>query len=140
MDKKFKIQIIRPSGIYYQNSVLELVFPAHDGLRAILYNHAPFICLAGNGIVRLQKNDETYDYFYMRNGVLSVQDNQVSILTESILSPKDIDRKKIEEELELKQNTPPSVVYPAEQRSQDIQHLKYQLELLDLSQQVLSAA
>lgn len=138
-NKNFNVQVVRPAGVYYQNSVSELVFPAQDGLRSILYEHAPFLSTIGIGILQVHKAEGPWDYFYVRHGMLHVHQNHVAILTESILSPKDVSYEKTSQELKSKQETSISQNYSAEQKAKDIQHLTYQLQLLEMAQTQLSA-
>ncbi len=90
LDKSFQLQILMPSGIYYQDQIMELVFPAKDGLRAILYNHAPFLSAIGKGVLRINKPDGTSKQFEIQQGMLHIKQNLCTILTEHIGLSQDI--------------------------------------------------
>lgn len=132
-NKNFRIQIIRPAGVYYQNLADEIIFPAQDGLRAILYNHAPFLTTVGIGIIRIHTAQDQWVYFYVQNGMLRVQDNFVSLITGLIIQPQDIVYNKLIKDITSKQAIPISIHYNAEQKAEELQHLRYQIQLLELS-------
>ena len=97
MSEEFKIEIINPEKSFLEKGdVTEVVVPAFEGEMGILKDHISIISFLKPGILKLfSKSSE--EKFYVDDGILEFKNNNLSILTSSILNIKDLDKDKIDE-------------------------------------------
>jgi F-type H+-transporting ATPase subunit epsilon len=97
MSEEFKIEIINPEKSFLvKEDVTEAVVPAFEGEMGILKDHISIISFLKPGILKLfSKSGE--EKFYVEDGILEFKNNNLSILTSSILNIKDLNKNKINE-------------------------------------------
>ena len=132
--KTLQVQILRPDGELYWQRACSVIFPAYDGERAVLYDHAPFICHLGSGTIRIQSADDNWDYFYIDGGLLQVKQNFVYIITQTIVPPEKLNRQQIEANIAEINARSTSSDYSPEQKQQELQQNKLKLKVLDQAQ------
>jgi len=101
MSEEFKIEIVNPEKSFLvKDDVLEVVIPAFEGEMGILKDHISIISFLKPGIVkiRLRSSDESY---FVEDGIVEFKNNNLSILTSSILNLSEIDKTKQQELLKL---------------------------------------
>ena len=94
MSEEFKIEIVNPEKSFLvKEDVLEVVVPAFDGEMGILKDHISIISFLKPGIIKVfsKSGDENY---YVEDGIIEFKNNNLSILTSTIFSIKDLDRSK----------------------------------------------
>ncbi|ACX84163.1 F0F1 ATP synthase subunit epsilon [Blattabacterium sp. (Periplaneta americana) str. BPLAN] len=78
-----QVTIINFEKIFYQDKVVSIVAPGLNGYFQILENHAPFISILKDGILKL-KPFYVYDRknfeIQIEGGILQVKKNMVSII------------------------------------------------------------
>ena len=97
MSQEFKIEIVNPEKSFLsKQDVTEVVIPAFEGEMGILKDHIPIISFLKPGIVKIfSKSGE--EKYYVDDGIVEFNDNNLSILTSFIISTSNLDRNKIEE-------------------------------------------
>ena len=96
MSVEFKVEIVNPEKSFLsKEDVTEVVVPAFDGEMGILKDHIPIISFLKPGIIKVLKNTEE-DSYYVEDGILEFKDNNLSILTSSIIKVSDLSKDKIE--------------------------------------------
>jgi F-type H+-transporting ATPase subunit epsilon len=97
MSEEFKIEIVNPEKSFLlKEDVTEVVVPAYEGEIGILKDHISIISFLKPGIIKvISKSVE--EKFYVDDGIIEFKDNNLSILTSSIINLKDLDKNKIEE-------------------------------------------
>jgi F-type H+-transporting ATPase subunit epsilon len=101
MSEDFKVEIVNPERSFLvKEDVLEVVVPAFEGEMGILKNHISIISFLKPGIIKIlsKSGDESY---YVEDGIVEFKDNNLSILTSSILSLVDLDKSKQQDLLRL---------------------------------------
>ena len=101
MSDEFKIEIVNPEKYFLvKEDVLEVVVPAFEGEMGILKNHIPIISFLKPGIIKIlsKSGDES---FYVEDGIVEFKNNNLSILTSSILTLDDLDKSKQQDLLRL---------------------------------------
>ena len=96
MSEEFKIEIVNPEKSFLvKEDVLEVVVPAFEGEMGILKDHISIISFLKPGIIKVfsKSGDENY---YVEDGILEFKDNNLSILTSTIIKISDLDKNKIE--------------------------------------------
>ena len=97
MSEEFKIEVVNPEKSFLlKEDVTEVVVPAYEGEIGILKDHISIISFLKPGIIKvITKSVE--EKFYVDDGIIEFKDNNLSILTSSIINLKDLDKNKIDE-------------------------------------------
>ena len=101
MSEEFKIEIVNPEKSFLiKEDVSEVVIPAFEGEMGILKDHISIISFLKPGIIKIlsKSGDENY---YVEDGIVEFKNNNLSILTSSILNITDLDKSKQQDLLKL---------------------------------------
>ena len=101
MSEEFKIEIVNPEKSFLsKEDVTEVIVPAFEGEMGILKDHISIISFLKPGIITIQANsgDERY---YVEDGIVEFKNNNLSVLTSSILNLKDIEKDKLQDLLKI---------------------------------------
>ena len=101
MTEEFKIEIVNPEKYFLvKEDVSEVVVPAFEGEMGILKDHIPIISFLKPGIIRILSKSGN-ENFYVEDGIVEFRNNNLSILTSSILKTSEIDKSKQQDLLKL---------------------------------------
>ena len=96
MSEEFKVEIVNPEKSFFsKEDVTEVVVPAFEGEMGILKNHIPIISFLKPGIIKVLRQSEEESYF-IEDGILEFKENNLSILTSSIIKVSDLSKEKID--------------------------------------------
>ena len=101
MSEEFKVEIVNPEASFLsKEDVTEVIIPAFEGEMGILKDHISIISFLKPGIITIQANsgDERY---YVEDGIVEFKNNNLSVLTSSILNLKDIEKDKLQDLLKI---------------------------------------
>ena len=97
MSEEFKIEIVNPEKSFLtKEDVTEVVVPAFEGEMGILKDHISIISFLKPGIITIQSKSGE-EKFYVEDGIVEFKDNNLSVLTSSIFSLKEIEKNKLQE-------------------------------------------
>ena len=101
MSEEFKIEIVNPEKSFLsKEDVTEVIVPAFEGEMGILKDHISIISFLKPGIITIfSKSVE--EKFYVEDGIIEFKDNNLSVLTSSIFSLKELDRNRIQDLLKI---------------------------------------
>ena len=92
MNEEFKIEIVNPEKSFLvKEDVLEVILPAFEGEMGILKNHISIISFLKPGIIKIMSKSGGENY-YVEDGIVEFKNNNLSILTSTILNLADIDK------------------------------------------------
>ena len=94
MSEEFKVEIVNPDKSFLvKEDVSEVVVPAFEGEMGILKDHISIISFLKPGIIKIlsKSGDENY---YVEDGIVEFKNNNLSILTSTILNLTDLDKSK----------------------------------------------
>ena len=94
MSEEFKVEIVNPEKSFLvKEDVSEVVVPAYEGEMGILKDHISIISFLKPGIIKIlsKSGDENY---YIEDGIVEFKNNNLSILTSSILNIIEMDKSK----------------------------------------------
>ena len=94
MNEEFKVEIVNPEKSFLvKEDVSEVVVPAFEGEMGILKDHISIISFLKPGIIKIlsKSGDENY---YVEDGIVEFKNNNLSILTSSIINLADLDNSK----------------------------------------------
>jgi F-type H+-transporting ATPase subunit epsilon len=77
-----QVQVVSPSRVVFEGPASALVAPSWDGQIGELPGHAPMLALLGQGPLNLERPGGGSDTFHVAGGVLKVESNVVTLLTE----------------------------------------------------------
>ena len=128
MSEEFKVEIINPEKSFLlKEDVTEVVVPAFEGEMGILKEHISIISFLKPGIIKIfSKSGE--EKYYIEDGIVEFKNNNLSILTSSIISTSNFDRNKIEE-----------IIKEAEKESNNIENDDQKKYLIDQKIDVLKS-
>ncbi|NIO60233.1 MAG: F0F1 ATP synthase subunit epsilon [Acidobacteria bacterium] len=81
-DASLHVRVVSPDRIVFEGEASAIVAPAWDGQVGILPSHAPMLALVGAGELSIDRVGGGSDAFHVAGGVLKVERNQVTLLTE----------------------------------------------------------
>ena len=101
MGEEFNLEIINPDKSFLnKKDVTEVVVPALEGEMGILKDHISIISFLKPGIIKVySKSGE--DQYYIEDGILEFKNNNLSVLTSSIINVKDLEKSKVQELMKL---------------------------------------
>ncbi|MDC0061156.1 ATP synthase F1 subunit epsilon [Candidatus Pelagibacter sp.] len=97
MSEEFKIEIVNPEKSFLaREDIIEAIVPAFEGEMGILKDHISIISFLKPGIIRIitKSDDESY---FIEDGIVEFKNNNLSILTSSIINLSEMDKSKQEE-------------------------------------------
>ena len=77
-----KVRVVSPEQIVFDGEASAMVVPAWDGRVGILPGHAPMLALIGVGELSVDRPGGGSDTYHVAGGVLKVERNTVTLLTE----------------------------------------------------------
>ena len=97
MSDEFKVEIVNPDKSFLsKENVIEVVVPAFEGEMGILKDHISIISFLKPGIIKINSKSGQ-DQYYIEDGIVEFKNNNLSILTSSIINVKDLDKNKVNE-------------------------------------------
>jgi len=96
MEDNFKLEIISPEKIIFSDDVKMATLPSYEGDMSILKNHISIITLLRPGIIKVQKNDENFEEFFVQDGTLEYFNNSLVVLSVSAINAKDLSKEFVD--------------------------------------------
>ncbi len=101
MSDEFKIEIVNPDKSFLtKEDVTEVVVPAFEGEMGILKDHISIISFLKPGVITVQAKSGEEKYF-VEDGIIEFKNNNLSVLTSSILNLKNFEKNKLQELLKV---------------------------------------
>tara|TARA_A100001011_G_C14202245_1_gene796166 strand:+ start:195 stop:587 length:393 start_codon:yes stop_codon:yes gene_type:complete len=97
MSEEFKLEIVNPEKSFLsKEDVIEVIVPAFEGEMGILKDHISIISFLKPGIITINaKTGE--ERFYVEDGIVEFKNNNLSILTSTILNLKDTKKERLKD-------------------------------------------
>jgi len=125
----FKCVIVNPEQQMLDESVEQVILPAHDGLVGILENRAPLLVKLGIGPLRVDLAGRKSRYFAVDGGVAQMKDNSLTVITESAIASGDINAESARAEYAEAEARQPTDAKTAETRQRQMKHAKVKQDL-----------
>ena len=100
MSENFSLEIISPDQSVLKTETEEVTLPSFEGEMGILKDHISIISFLKPGIITIQAKSGEEKY-YVEDGIVEFKNNNLSVLTSSILNLKDIEKNKLGDLLKL---------------------------------------
>ena len=86
----FKCVVVTPDAQIADETVTQVILPAHDGEIGILTNRSPLLVKLGVGQLRLDVQGGGMKLFFVDGGIAQMKDNKLTVLTDDAMTPEDI--------------------------------------------------
>lgn len=96
-DKLFKLEVIEPEGIFYMDQVEMVEYNTVEGEVGIYAGHIPMTQIIAPGEMIITESAEVTKHAALHTGFVEITADKVTILTESVEWPENIDVKRAEE-------------------------------------------
>ena len=96
MEDNFKLEIISPEKIIFSNNAKMVTLPSYEGDMSILKNHISIITLLRPGIIKVQKNEENFEEFFVQDGTVEYFNDSLVVLSPSATNVKDLSKKFVD--------------------------------------------
>ena len=101
MSEDFKVEIVNPEKSFLiKEDVSEVVVPAFEGEMGILKDHISIISFLKPGIIKISSKSGEENY-YVEDGIVEFKNNNLSILTSTIINLTELDKSKQQDLLKL---------------------------------------
>ena len=96
MENNFKIEIISPEKVIFSDESKMVTLPSYEGDMSILKNHISIITFLRPGIIKVQKNDENFEEFFVQDGTVEYFNDDLVVLSASAISVKDLSKEFVD--------------------------------------------
>ena len=96
-DKKFRLEVIAPDRIFYSDEVDMVEYNTTEGEVGVYANHIPMTQIIAPGELIITESENSKRHAALHTGFVEVEGDKVTILTEAVEWPEDIDIKRAEE-------------------------------------------
>jgi F-type H+-transporting ATPase subunit epsilon len=87
----FKLSIVTPEKVAYEDEVKSLIVPGSEGYLGVLSNHAPLITAMQPGKIVITEADDDVEILAVASGFLEVSGNVATILADAVERADQID-------------------------------------------------
>ena len=96
-DKTFRLKIIAPERIFYEDAVPFVEFRTTEGEIGVYPGHIPLTSIIAPGVVRIHTTDGEIKEAALLEGFSEILPNEVVILAETVEWPDEIDANRAKE-------------------------------------------
>jgi len=96
MEENFKLEIISPEKVIFSDNTKMVTLPSYEGDMSVLKNHISIITFLRPGIIKIQKNDNNFEKFFVEDGTIEYFNDSLVVLSASALNIKDLSRELID--------------------------------------------
>jgi len=89
-----RVDVVSAEESIFSGEAVFVALPGESGELGIKPRHTPLITRIRPGTVRIQKADGTEEFVFVAGGVLEVQPNCVTVLSDTAIRGKDLDEEK----------------------------------------------
>ena len=117
----FHCVVVTPEQQAADETVSQVILPAHDGEIGILTDRAPLLVKLGVGVLRMDLAGGQRREFFVDGGVAQMKDNRLTVLTNEATPPSDIDAETARAEYNEAAARVPTDAASREQRDRALQ-------------------
>ena len=128
MDNTFQCVVVAPPGKITDCKATSIVFPAHDGMVGVLYDHMPMFCELGLGMMEVEymseeagKPQHNKAIVVIDKGFALIGQNLATIVSNDAFSSTDIKKERIERVIERIEKKTSAAAYPPDQQEHETQ-------------------
>jgi ATP synthase F1 epsilon subunit len=141
MDNTFQCVVVAPPGKIIDCKATSVVFPAHDGMVGVLYDHMPMFCELGLGMMEIEYVSEEAGnpqhnkaIVVIDNGFALIGQNLATIVSNDAFSSTDIKKERIERVIERIEKRITAAADPPDQLEHETQKVALLKKLLAVNE------
>jgi F-type H+-transporting ATPase subunit epsilon len=92
-----QVDVVSAEELIFSGEARFVALPGEVGELGIFPRHTPLITRIRPGAVRIEKADGTEEFVFVAGGILEVQPNRVTVLSDTAIRGKDLDEAKATE-------------------------------------------
>jgi len=96
MKDNFKFEIVSPDKVIFSGSTTMVTLPSYEGDMSILKNHVSTIIFLRPGRIKVEKNDEDLEEFFVEDGIVEYFDDSLAVLSVSVINLKDLSKEFVD--------------------------------------------
>ena len=96
MEESFKTEIISPEKIIFSDNNNMTLIPSYEGDMSILKDHISIITFLKPGIIKVHKDKENIEEFFVKDGTVEFFNDILVVLSSSAINLKDLSKDTIE--------------------------------------------
>ena len=96
MENNFKLEIISPERIFFSDDVKMVTLPSYEGDMSILKYHISIITFLRPGIIKVKKNDESFENFFVQEGTVEYFNDSLVVLSASAINVNDLSQEFVD--------------------------------------------
>jgi F-type H+-transporting ATPase subunit epsilon len=93
----FQVDVVSAHESIYSGEARFVVLPGESGELGIYPRHTPLITRVKPGSVRIEKPNGEEEFVFIAGGILEVQPNHVTVLSDTAIRGRDLDEEKANE-------------------------------------------
>ena len=93
MGDNFKLEIISPEKIIFSDNATMVTFPSYEGDMSVLKHHISIITFLRPGIIKIQKNGENFEEFFIQDGTVEYFNDSLVVLSTSAINVKNTSKE-----------------------------------------------
>jgi F-type H+-transporting ATPase subunit epsilon len=97
----FHVDVVSAEESIFSGEAHFVALPAQEGELGIYPKHAPLITRIKPGSVRIQRPDGEEEFIFVAGGILEVQPNLVTVLSDTAIRGKDLDEERANEAMKV---------------------------------------
>ena len=96
MEGNFKLEIISPERIIFSDATAMVTFPSYEGDMSVLKSHISIITLLRPGLIKIQKNDGSFEEFFVQDGTVEYFSDNLVVLSASAINVKGLSKEFVD--------------------------------------------
>ena len=96
MKDNFKFEIVSPEKVIFSGETEMVTLPSYEGDMSILKNHVPIITFLRPGRIKVKKNENDSEEFFVEDGIIEYFNEGLVVLSVSALNIKDLSKEFVD--------------------------------------------
>ena len=96
MEDNFKFEIITPEKIIFSDDTEMVTLPSYEGDMSILKLHISIITFLRPGIIKIKKNDGSFEEFFVQDGIVEYFNDSLVVLSASAINVKNLSKEFVD--------------------------------------------
>ncbi|MET1413228.1 F0F1 ATP synthase subunit epsilon [Roseibium sp. HPY-6] len=97
MAELFQFELVSPERQLISEQVAEVVVPGAEGEFGVLKDHSPFMSSIAPGILKVRKDGDAWDEYFVRGGFADVASGGLTVLAEQAVPVAEISREQLDQ-------------------------------------------
>ena len=90
MEDNFKLEIVSPEKIIFSDNVTMVTLPSYEGDMSVLKHHISIITFLRPGIIKIKKNDGSFEEFFVQDGTVEYFNDRLVVLSATAINVKNV--------------------------------------------------